>query len=55
MLDAATLREEIAAIESKAQQHKPIDRAYAIKCMRWLRQIEDKERNDVPRSEVTGY
>lgn len=55
MLDKSTLLEEVEIIQRRAEQHQPIDRAYAVKCFRELRRLEDKERDDIPRSDVTGY
>lgn len=57
MFDAQTIREEIAAIETKMKDRHPVDRSYAAKLIRGLREREREEieRETVGRNPVTGY
>ena len=52
MRDEKTIREELAAMQAKADRGEAFNREYAANCLRWLRSIERREEG---RNPVTGY
>jgi hypothetical protein len=55
MLDAKTLREELAAMQSKLDNHEKVNVGYAVRCNYRLRELERREDDGRARNPVTGY